>query len=55
MHARGKLNTAYFNGILILAGLFGLMLGSWPSFLTCFAILMCISLAKGEIRPTGRR
>lgn len=50
MQARGKRITAYFDGVFIVAGLFGLLFGSWPLFLICFAILILLTWVEDAIR-----
>ena len=54
MGARNKLNAAHMNGILILAGLAGLLTGSWSVFAVGVAILFILSVHSGGIRPTKR-
>jgi hypothetical protein len=50
MNARGKLNVAYFNGSLVLAGILGLFTESWIAFFLAAAVLLMIQLAVGGIR-----
>jgi hypothetical protein len=51
MGARNKLNAAHMNGILIIAGLAGLLTGSWAVFAVGVAILFILSVHSGGIRP----
>ena len=51
MGARNKLNAAHMNGILIVAGLAGLLTGSWPVFAVGLAILFILGVHSGGIRP----
>jgi hypothetical protein len=55
LNARQKLNSAYINGALIIAGLVGLGTGSWAVFFLLLGVLLAIALADGGIRPTPRR
>jgi hypothetical protein len=54
MNARNKLNVAYFNGSVIVAGLIGMVIQSWPIFVAALAVLVIGNLIAGDIR-TGRR
>jgi hypothetical protein len=47
--------VAYVNGAAIVAGLIGLMTGSWPVFLFVLAGLTAGQLAIGNIRLSRRR
>ena len=49
-YARTKLNIAYLNGCLLLAGFFGLGTQSWAVFLALAAFFVACALAMGEIR-----
>ena len=51
MSARNKLNAAYFNGILFIAGVLGLATESGVVFLLSAAVLFITSLQAGDIRP----
>jgi hypothetical protein len=51
MGARNKLNVAHMNGILIVAGLAGLLTGSWLVFAVGFVILVILGVHSGGIRP----
>lgn len=51
MGARTRLNRAYFNGSLVVAGLVGLVAQSWPLFFVALAVLLASNLYLGEIRP----
>jgi hypothetical protein len=57
MSARKKLNTAFVNGSLLIAGLAGLATGSWVVFGTAFAASVALSCYAGNIRParTGKQ
>ena len=54
MGARNKLNAAHMNGIVIIAGLAGLLTGSWPVFVVGLVILVILGVHTGGIRPTRR-
>jgi hypothetical protein len=54
MGARQKLNAAYVNGSLLLAGLAGWLLESWLFFCLVLCGLIVLNLHSNEIRP-GRR
>ena len=54
MGARNKLNAAHMNGILIIAGLTGLLTGSWLVFVIGLVILVILGVHSGGIRPTKR-
>src|SRR5947209_11286721 len=51
MSARQKLNRAYMNGSLIIAGIAGLATGSWGVFFITSGILVALNMVSGEIRP----
>ena len=51
MSARQKLNGAYLTGSLMMAGLVGLVTGSWMVFGVAFGTMAAIDLATGNIRP----
>ena len=55
MGARQKLNTAYVNGALIVAGTIGLAADSWLVFLVILAVSLGCACHSGDIRPTARR
>jgi len=55
MGARSKLNGAFLNGSLLIAGLIGGMAQSWVVFWLALAGLVIANLVSGEIRPTRRR
>ena len=56
MSARHKLNTAYFQGAIVIAGVVGLATASWKIFFLALAVLMAGGLYGGDIRPrSGRR
>ena len=50
MGAKQKLNAAHLNGALLVAGLAGLLTGSWPVFLVAFAALVAGDHLAGNIR-----
>jgi len=52
MGARQKLNRAYFNGSLVLAGVAGLLTQSWLIFGLALAALLVSNLYTDEIRTT---
>jgi len=54
MSARNKLNVAYFNGSLLIAGVLGLVLQSWPIFFLALIALVIGNLYTGGIRPRRR-
>jgi hypothetical protein len=54
MNARKKLNWAYVNGTLVIAGTLGVVTGSWLVFLAPAGVLTVVNLASGAIRPNGR-
>ncbi len=57
MGARQKLNTAYFNGCLIIAALVGLLAQSWTVFWLALIVSLGLCCHSGEIRhrPDPRR
>ena len=57
MGARHKLNQAYFNGSLLIAGVVGLATESFGLFVVILAVLVMSSLHSGDIRtkPQNRR
>ena len=55
MDARRKLNRAYFNGSLIIAGLIGIVTTSGTAFVCAAGVLLALNLMSGEIRPVRRR
>jgi hypothetical protein len=54
MSARDKLNAAFFNGSLFIAGLAGLATASWGTFIGALLGLLVVNVALGHIRPRGR-
>ncbi len=50
MSARQKLNIAFFNGSLLLAGVAGLIAQSWLVFGLVLAVLVVANLCRDEIR-----
>ena len=55
MGARQKLNSAHFNGALIIALIAGAITGSTVVGALAFGGLMAAPLASGDIRPGRRR
>jgi hypothetical protein len=55
LSARHKLNAAFFNGSLFLAGVAGALTGSWLVFSLALAALVAANVVAGEIRPDRRR
>jgi len=55
MGARNKLNAAYVNGAVIVAGLIGLLIQSWRIFVIALIVLLIGGLLSGGIRPQGRK
>lgn len=54
MSAREKLNVAFFNGSLLVAGLAGLATRSWEAFAGTLAGMLLLHIATGRIRPRRR-
>jgi len=54
MGARSKLNGAFLNGSLLIAGMIGALTQSWIVFGLALAGLVIANLNSGEIRLTGR-
>lgn len=54
MGARHKLNQAYFNGSLLIAGAVGLATGSLAIFIVVFGVMVMLNLHSGDIRPNKR-
>jgi hypothetical protein len=54
MGVRQKLNQAFFNGSLFLAGVAGVVSESWWFFVVVLLALLALNLGTGEIRPTRR-
>jgi hypothetical protein len=50
MSAREKLNSAYVVGVVVLAGLFGLIADSGPVFFITAGAIFFASLQSGRIR-----
>jgi len=55
MSARHKLNTAYFQGAVVLAGVVGFATASWKIFFLTLAVLIVGSIYGGDIRPRPGR
>jgi hypothetical protein len=54
MGARRKLNSAFFNGSLLIAVFIGILAGSWLVFGVALVVMLAINLHSGEIRPFKR-
>ena len=54
MNARSKLNQAYVNGALMLAGVFAAIAESWRLFLLLTVILIGLCVHSGDIRLQSR-
>jgi len=50
MHARQKLNRAALNGCVLLAGVIGLLAGSWIAFAVALAVAAALAAYSGDIR-----
>ena len=55
MGARKKLNSAYFLGSLLMAGLAGLLTESWVVLMIGLAVLVGLNVNNGDIRLDKRR
>lgn len=55
MGARQKINQAYVNGALCIAGIIGIATESWWVFLGALAVLLALDVMAGSIRLKGRR
>jgi hypothetical protein len=53
--ARQKLNKHHILGSLGLAGLLGLVMGSWAVFVIAGAVMVGVSICTGEIRGKDGR
>jgi hypothetical protein len=51
LSAKHKLNAAYFQGAVVLAGAAGLATQSWTVFFIVLALLVATALSSGDIRP----
>lgn len=51
MSAKHKLNSAHFNGSLVIAGIAGLVTESFMVFVIALAALLATSLHSERIRP----
>lgn len=54
MGAKSKLNSAYINGALVIAGMVGLITGSCTVFAVVCIVLIASSIVAGDIRSGGR-
>jgi len=57
MFAREKLNRASLNGCILIAGIIGLLAGSWIAFVVALAVAAALAAYSGDIRlgPRSRR
>ena len=55
MTARHKLNVAFVNGALIVAGVVGLAFQSWLVFLVVAVVLVVGALYTGDVRQRPKR
>lgn len=55
MGARQKLNKAFFNGSLLVAGVVGIIAESWVAFGLTLLVLLAVNLCAGEIRPNRKQ
>lgn len=55
MNARQKLNVAYVNGALWIAGIAGFFTGSWLVLAIVLSGSMVLGFSLGNIRPRKRR
>ena len=55
MGARQRLNSLYFVGALVSAGLIGGLTNSWAVFLIAVVVLTIALIHGGNIRPQPRR
>lgn len=51
MPARHKLNAAYFQGSVVVAGIAGCACSSWTVFATALTLLLIGNVMAGDIRP----
>lgn len=54
MSARHKLNQAYVQGAMVIAGFVAASAQSWTLFMALSGILIALSLHSGDIRPRSR-
>jgi hypothetical protein len=54
MNAREKLNWAYVNGAVVIAGVVGLLAKSWTVFGVSLVVVVIVHLGSGGIRPKRR-
>ena len=50
MSAKHKLNSAYFLGIIVIAGVIGALTGSWVALVLTAAALLVAAVLAGDIR-----
>jgi len=55
MRTRERLNVAFVQGSVVLAGLIGMLLHSWGAFFIALAIALCQNLWSNEIRLRRRK
>ena len=53
MTARKKLNVAFINGSVLLAGLIGYVCQSWIAFALALVLLLGMSIYAGDVRLKG--
>ena len=54
MNARNKLNADALQGAFLVAGIGGVLAGSWRLFFLLFALLIAVMVISGEIRLKPR-
>jgi hypothetical protein len=54
MNARHKLNWAYVNGALVIAGVLGMLAKSWAVFWVSLVVVVIVQLGSGGICPERR-
>lgn len=55
MKAREKLNKLHLGGDVVLAGVAGMVAGSWLVFIVAVAVLVGLDVHTGQIRPAKKR
>ncbi len=57
MSARKRLNRLHLSGDILLAGVVGMLMQSWPALFLTLAVLVGLDLYTGDVRPQthGRR
>jgi hypothetical protein len=54
MNARQKLNLAYVNGAVVMAGVVGMLAKSWAVFWVSLVVVVIVHVGSGGIRPKRR-